>query len=103
MAPPTGGPISGANSAGIVSSDIAPTSSDFGSKRNTTSRPTGTISAPPRPCNIRAATKPSSDDARPQASEPSVNTAIAARKTFRAPNLSATQPETGMNTARLKR
>ena len=35
----------------------------------------------------------------PQAIEPSVNTAIAAQKVRRMPNRSATQPETGMNTA----
>ncbi|EKD60464.1 MAG: hypothetical protein ACD_54C00721G0001 [uncultured bacterium] len=55
------------------------------------------------PCKARAATSSIRLVDRPQAIEPSANTAIAQRNTRRAPNLSATQPEAGMNTAKASR
>ena len=67
--------------------------------RSSTSRPTGTIIAPPRPWNTRAAISVGSDVEAPQRIEPSVKTTIAEQNTVRAPSLSATQPEAGMNTA----
>ena len=82
---------------------MAATSSDFGTVRSSTSRPTGTIMAPPMPCNTRAATRKDSDSARPHSTEPTVNTMMAARNTRRAPKRSAIQPEVGMKTARLSR
>ena len=103
MNPPTGGPMTGPINAGTLTNDIARTKSDFGTVRSRTSRPTGTISAPPMPCRIRAATRAGSELAMPQAIDPKVNTTIAALKTRRAPNRSAVQPLIGMNTARLNK
>ena len=103
MKPPTGGPTSGPISAGMVSQASASTSSDLGTVRSRMMRPTGTIMAPPMPCRPRAATRPPSEVAKPQASEPRVKTAIATRNTWRAPNRSASQPLMGMNTVRLRR
>src|SRR5947207_751707 len=48
MNPPRGGPNTGPSTAGMVSSDIACTRSDFATVFSTTSRPTGTIMAPPK-------------------------------------------------------
>ena len=74
-------------------------SSDFGTVRRMTRRPTGTIMAPPMPWTMRNRTKSSSEWAKPHAAEPMVNTTIAARKMVRAPKRSASQPLKGMNTA----
>ena len=61
MKPPSGGPITGPISAGMVSQASAEISSDFGTVRRMTSRPTGTIMAPPMPWTMRNSTKSSSD------------------------------------------
>ena len=71
--------------------------------RSSTSRPTGTIIAPPIPCTIRATTSIGSEFDSPQAIEPSVNTTIAPLNTWRAPKRSAVHPLIGMKTARLSR
>ena len=68
-------------------------------ERSRTRRPTGTIIAPPRPWNTRAAMRVESEVEAPQRIEPRVKTTIAVQKTVRAPKRSATQPEAGMNTA----
>ena len=99
MNPPTGGPTTGPTSAGIVTHAMALTSSRFSMVRTSTSRPTGVIIAPPTPCTMRATTKPSSELASAQPTEPTMNTKIAARNTLRAPKRSAVQPLAGMNTA----
>ena len=52
MKPPSGGPITGPIRAGMVSQASAEISSDFGTVRRITSRPTGTIMAPPMPWMI---------------------------------------------------
>ncbi len=49
MKPPSGGPATGPIRAGMVSQAMALTRSDFSTLRNSTSRPTGTIIAPPSP------------------------------------------------------
>ena len=103
MKPPSGGPIIGPMSAGIVSQARARTSSARGAVRKITRRPTGTIMAPPIPCTMRDSTTSSSVLERPHRIEPRVKTMIAARKTLRAPNLSAAQPDSGMKTARARR
>ena len=103
MKPPSGGPNTGPSSAGTVSQASAVTSSSFGTVRRMTSRPTGTIIAPPIPWMMRKITKSGSDCASPQSSEPKVKTMMAARNTVREPNRSANQPLAGMNTARLRR
>ena len=78
---------------------MAATSSLFGVARTSTSRPTGVIIAPPMPCRKRATTKAGSDPDIAQATEPSMKTPMAVRKTFLAPKRSAIQPLTGMKTA----
>ena len=103
MKPPTGGPTSGPIRAGMVSQASASTSSALGTVRRRMMRPTGTIIAPPMPCKARAATRPPSELAMPQASEPRVKTAIATLNTWREPKRSASQPLTGMKTVRLSR
>jgi hypothetical protein len=85
MKPPTGGPSTGPSSAGTVSQAMAATSSCLAAVRSRTSRPTGTIIAPPMPWRTRAPTRKASESARPHRIEPMVNTAIAARKTVRVP------------------
>ena len=77
--------------------------SDFATLLKMTSRPTGTIIAPPRPCTTRKRISSGRLCACPQSAEPLVKTAIAAMKTVRAPYLSATQPLIGTNTARLSK
>src|SRR3990170_5751920 len=103
MKPPSGGPITGPISAGMVSQASAEMSSALGTERKMTRRPTGTIMAPPMPWMMRNKMKSGSDWAKPQAAEPSVNTIMAARNTVRAPKRSATQPLSGMKTASDKR
>ena len=85
MKPPSGGPTTGPISAGVVSQAIAAMSSDFGTRRSSNSRPTGTIIAPPMPCSTRNSTSAGKDCAAPHSTEPRVNTAMAMRKTLRAP------------------
>ena len=62
-------------------------------------RPTGVIMAPPMPSTMRAMTNWLSEPESAQPIEPSMNTAMAARNTVRAPKRSAVQPLTGMKTA----
>ena len=99
MNPPSGGPITGPTSAGTVTQAMAFTSALLSIERNSTSRPTGVIIAPPMPCSVRANTKPATDSDSAQPIEPAMNTAIAAENTSRAPKRSAVQPLAGMNTA----
>ena len=103
MKPPTGGPMTGPISAGIVTQAMAPISRSFGTLRNNTRRPTGSIIAPPAPCRMRAETRKPSESARPHSTLPSVKTAMAARNTWRVPKRSAIQPLAGMNTATANR
>ncbi len=103
MKPPSGGPTIGPTSAGIVTHESACTISAFGIVRSSTSRPTGTIIAPPMPCTNRPATSAPSESLSAQPTEPSRNTAIADTNVARAPKRSATQPLTGMKTASASR
>ncbi len=93
----------GPTRAGIVRVASACTTSLRGTLRSSTRRPTGTIMAPPAPWMKRAITNHSSELAPAQASEPAMNTPMAAVKIVRAPYLSAIQPEIGMKIARLTR
>src|SRR5579862_3160478 len=103
MKPPSGGPTTGPRIAGTVRYDIAATSSDLRTIRNTMRRPTGTIMAPPNPCAMRAQTSCGSDCVTPHRIEPMVKMTIAVRNTVRAPKRSAIHPLIGMKTARLSR
>ena len=64
---------------------MARTMPSFGVSRNTTSRPTGTIIAPPRPWMVREAVKVQRLLLAAHRSEASVNTTMAAAKIRRAP------------------
>ena len=99
MTGPTIGPIID----GIVIQFIAETSAARGKLRSSTSRPTGVIIAPPNPCTTRIAISIGRLSAMPHSAEPPAKISTAAQNTRRAPNRSAIQPLTGMNTARLSR
>ena len=83
--------------------ESAATSSPLGTARITTMRPTGTIMAPPIPCTARQNTNSPSELEYAQPMEAAMNTVSASRNVVQAPTRSATQPLTGMNTARLTR
>src|ERR1700758_2905576 len=68
----------------------------FSVVRSTTSRPTGTIMAPPMPWMTRAAVNCQNPVLNPHRIEDPVKTAMAATNTVRAPKRSATQPLMGM-------
>ena len=97
--PPSVGPSSGPTSAGIAMKLIADRNCSRGTERITASRPTGSSIAPPMPCSTRAATSQCSVGDSAQASEPRVNSTIAARNVRRVPTRSAIQPEAGMKLA----
>ena len=99
MKPPSAGPSSGPISAGSVTQTMALISSRLSTLRTRIRRATGVIMAPPMPSTMRATTKWASDCDSAQPIEPSMNTAMAARNTVRAPKRSAVQPLTGMKTA----
>ena len=99
MKPPSGGPITGPTSAGTVTQAIALTSALLSIERSSTSRPTGVIIAPPKPCTMRAITKSVTEEDSAQPIEPTMKTAMAIENTMRAPKRSAVQPLAGMNTA----
>jgi hypothetical protein len=99
MKPPSGGPITGPIRAGTVTQAMAFTSALLSIERSSTSRPTGVIIAPPRPCRIRAMTKWVTEVDSAQPIEPTMKTAMAIEKTARAPKRSAVQPLAGMNMA----
>ena len=99
MKPPSGGPITGPISAGTVTHAMALTSALLSIERNSTSRPTGVIIAPPSPCTMRAITKWVTDWENAQPIDPSMNTPIAIANTMQGPKRSAVQPLAGMNTA----
>lgn len=65
--------------------------------------PTGVSRPPPTPCSTRKTTSAVRLPASPHRAEAAVNTPSAARNTGRLPNLSASQPDAGMETARLTR
>ncbi len=81
---------------------MAVTSSARGKARSRTSRPTGVVIAPPKPCSTRIATSSARLSASPHSVEPSVKMARAAANTRRVPKRSANHELTGMNTARLR-
>ena len=96
--PPSGGPVTGPSSAGMVSQAMAESMSFFATPRSSSNRPTGTIMAPPSPCSTRKATSSPSPCARPHSSDEQTKTTIASMKTRFAPKRSAIQAEKGMKT-----
>ncbi len=101
MKPPSGGPTTGPSRAGTRNQLIAATISSLGMVRSSSRRPTGTIMAPPRPCNRRDATRKDRLWACPHSADPTVKIRMALQKTGLVPKRSATLPLAGMNTARL--
>ena len=99
MKPPSGGPMIGAERAGQVSVAMARIRSALEVLLSTTSRPTGTIMAPPMPCRTRDSVKLTTPVEMAQSTEAMVKTATADAKTLRAPKRSAIQPLAGMKIA----
>jgi hypothetical protein len=83
--PPTSGATTGASSAGHTMYDTIRGMSGLAAPESATSRPTGTIIAPPAPCTTRSATRVPRSGAAAHATEASVNRAIALSRTRRAP------------------
>ena len=103
MKPPSGGPSTGATSAGQVRIAMALIRRSFGVARSTTRRPTGTIIAPPMPCSTRSAVKSADRWRRRSSTDASVKITMAAANTRRAPKRSATQPLIGISTPSVSR
>ncbi len=101
--PPRAGASTGASSAGQVRYAVASRRSRFAVARSTTSRPTGTIIAPPIPCRIRAPTSIGRLTLRAQRAEATVNVAMAPSRIRRPPKRSVSQPLTGIPTAMVTR
>ena len=77
--------------------------SSGGNARNSMAIPTGASMPPPTPCRMRNATSSPRLLASPQRADARVNTTIAVSITRLPPNRSPSQPDAGMNTARLTR
>jgi hypothetical protein len=101
--PPRNGATIGAASAGQVRIAMAVTSWSRPARRSTTSLPTGTISAPPRPCRIRHSVNSTRPEEAAQRADAIVKSAMAPTKTVREPTRSVIHPLTGMNTASVTR
>src|SRR5260370_41173759 len=98
MKPPSGGPITGPTSAGTVTQAIALTSALLSIERSSTSRPTGVIIAPPKPCTMRAITKSVTEEDSAQPIEPTIKSPRRIENTSREPKRSAVQPLAGEDT-----
>jgi|GEM_PF-5492515 len=70
-----------------------------GNARSTTSRPTGSISAPPSACSTREATSWLKLVDNAHNSEPTENSTMAVTKMRRLPKRSAIQPDAGISNA----
>ena len=101
--PPSTGPSAGANVVGTVRMAAALIRSAGGNARYSMAIPTGASMPPAAPCRIRNATSSPRLEASPHSAEAVVNTAMAASMTRLPPSRSPSQPEAGMNTARLTR
>ena len=101
--PPSTGPRAGAKVVGTVRIAEALIRSAGGNARNSIAIPTGASMPPPAPCRIRNATSSPRLEASPHSAEAAVNTTMAVSITRLPPKRSPSQPEAGMNTARLTR
>ncbi len=99
MKPPIGGPTIGPIRPGMLSHAMASTNWLRGVTRTSTSRATGVISAPPKPCRKRDPTKVARELEAAQHSEPIMKMTMATRNTLRAPQRSAIHAEIGMKMA----
>src|SRR5690606_33717065 len=89
--PPSGGPITGATSAGVVLIATAVTILFLGVTRNNIWLPTGDISAAQAACSARAAAKASMLRLIPHRIDARVKPVMATASTRRGPNRSAIQ------------
>ncbi len=101
ISPPSGGPSTGAISAGQVMAAMAGIRSFLAVVRITTSRPTGDIRAAAKPCSTREARNIHKPVDRPHRMEAKTNRPTAPAKTVRAPKRSAIQPLAGTTAARV--
>ena len=101
--PPSTGPSAGAKVVGTVRMAEARMRSSGGNARYSMAIPTGASMPPPAPCRTRNATSSGRLCAWPHRADAIVNTAIAMSSTRLPPNRSPSQPDAGMNTARLTR
>ncbi len=81
---------------------MARSSSSLPKVRTMAMRPTGIIMAAATPCGTREATSIWALTASPHSTDETINSATADRNTRRLPKRSASQPLTGMQTARLR-
>ena len=101
--PPIAGPTTGPMSAGQVINPIAAMIPSLGVFFKTMIRPTGTIKAPPIPCNTLAKIKKFKLSLMPHKIDAAVNINIANVKTLRAPKRSANHPLIGIMTANVSK
>ena len=101
--PPRTGPRAGASVVGTVRIAEARIRSSGGNTRNSIAIPTGASMPPPAPCRMRNATSSPRLEASPHSAEAAVNTTMAVSRTRLPPKRSPSQPDAGMNTARLTR
>ena len=97
--PPSVGPSKGPIKPGMAIKLIALRNCSRGNARNTASRPTGNNNAPPKPCTTRAPTSCTKLCDTAHNKDPTANNSIAPKYTCRVPNLSAIQPDAGINMA----
>lgn len=97
--PPRVGPSNGPTSPGSAIKAMIRTKSLRGNARSTTSRPTGSISAPPSACSTREATSWLKLVDNAHNSEPTENSTMAVTKMRRLPKRSAIQPDAGISNA----
>ncbi len=95
--------MAGANVVPMVRMLAARIRSDGGKTRNSMAMPTGAIMPPPAPWRTRKRTSSVMFCASPQRTDPKVKTTMADIRTRLPPKRSPSQPEAGMNTARLTR
>ena len=74
-----------------------------GNARQSIVMPTGVMRPPPTPCRTRKAVSSLRLVATPQSADAAVNMNMAVSSTRRGPKRSPSQPDAGMNTARLTR
>ncbi len=91
----------GAANAGQVRIAIARTSPCRSPPLSTTSRPTGTIKAPPTPCKTRQAHSSIKEFEAAQSPEATVKIRMAHMNTVREPSRSVIQPLNGITIARV--
>jgi hypothetical protein len=101
--PPISGPDAGPRMVANISTRPTATRSRGGKVRKSIAIPTGVSMPPPAPCSTRKATSCSRLCAIPHSAEAVTNIASAIKKIRLVPKRSPSQPDAGMNAARLTR